>query len=113
VSLRNRTSTVAPPSSVDVSTEKPLFGVAQLRLTESPRQVSCAVPPISAKVRVSSEGCCGEGGAGDRGGDGVAGTTTGVGDVVAVGGGLGETGGVLVTGLAEPAPAGVEVSGSR
>ncbi|HKW71350.1 MAG TPA: hypothetical protein VJQ08_00835 [Candidatus Dormibacteraeota bacterium] len=40
MSLRKRTSSVAPPFSVEVSTQNPLLGVAQFSMIEFPLQVS-------------------------------------------------------------------------
>ncbi len=98
---------------MEVSTQNPLFGVAQSRVMESPLHVSCVVPPISANVRVIDEGCCVGGGAGDGGGGAAVGTITDDRGGLVVVCGLGENGGVLVTELAGPAAVELEISGSR
>lgn len=78
VALRNRTSIVAPPFSVEVSTQNPLLGVAQFSATELSLQLNWVVPPTRVKVRVLVV-CCGGGGvgAGDLGGGAEVGVAMG------------------------------------
>src|SRR5262245_64988863 len=59
VSLRNLTSTCAPPSDEPVSTQNPLFGVAHLSDICPPVQLRFAVPPMRANVRLVVAGCGG------------------------------------------------------
>jgi hypothetical protein len=103
---------VAPPFSVEVSTQKPLFGVAQSRDMASPVHVSCVVPPMRLNVRVLVKACWAGGAGVERAGGGVGMTATGDGDGPAARG-LGESGALLTIGLVGPTPAEVEVSGSR